>query len=288
MTPAAIEVLRAGPLSTVQDLGRPGFAHLGVGASGAADPGALALANRVAGNDVSAAGIEMTLGGLAVRFLADAVVALAGAACDAQAGEAPVPMGTAVAVAAGTVLRVGSPARGLRTYLAVRGGVDVLPILGSRSTDTLSGLGPSPLRRGMRLGLGSAGSWAEAAVPPPGRLEDAPSLAVLPGPRDGWFTDEAMRRLLDEPFTVTARSDRVGLRLDGPVLSRAHDGELPPEPVVTGALQVPPSGGPILFLADHPVTGGYPVIAVVTTADIGTAAQLRPGRRLRFHRAPAL
>jgi biotin-dependent carboxylase-like uncharacterized protein len=180
---------------------------------------------------------------------------------------------------------VGTPATGLRSYLAVRGGVVVPPVLGSRSRDTLSGLGPAPLGAGDRLPVGDTGSCgpivadvAPAAAARPGPAE----LRVVAGPRDDWFTAEARQRLRTAVYQVTSDSNRSGLRLSGPPLARSRPGELASEGMPLGALQVPPDGQPILFLADHPVTGGYPVIAVVATSDVGRAAQLRPGDSVRF------
>jgi biotin-dependent carboxylase-like uncharacterized protein len=275
-----IEVLSPGPLATVQDLGRPGHAALGVGRSGAVDRHAFRLANRLVGNREDAAAIELTLGGFAARFHGAARVALAGAPCAGVAMHAPIYLD------AGEELRVGPPAAGVRTYLAVAGGIAVDPLLGSRSTDTLSGLGPAPLEVGDRLPVGEPHGEAPgvdvAPVPPPAR---EPVLRILPGPREDWFTVAALDRLVDEPWTVTPRSDRIGMRLDGPPLERRGEAELPSEGMVEGALQVPPDGRPVLFLADHPVTGGYPVIAVVREEDVPLAAQSRPGVRLRFRRA---
>jgi biotin-dependent carboxylase-like uncharacterized protein len=171
----------------------------------------------------------------------------------------------------------------LRSYLAVRGGVAVEPVLGSRSTDSLSGLGPEPLRAGTLLPVGDTGELPPIHVdqaPPPGRR--AGVLRVLPGPRDDWFAPGALEALCGRPYVVSQDSNRVGVRLHGPELVRAREGELPSEGMVTGAVQVPPSGQPIVFLADHPPTGGYPVIAVVLTADLPVAAQLRPGDPVRF------
>ncbi|MBW8484930.1 biotin-dependent carboxyltransferase family protein [Actinomadura parmotrematis] len=279
-----IEVLRSGPLATVQDLGRPGLAHLGVPRSGAADAPSLRLANRLVGNPEGAAGIEFTFGGGALRFHRAAWMAVTGApvpfAVDGRGQGANAPC----RVPAGAVLEMGAPPHGLRSYLAVRGGVAPDAVLGSRSTDLLSGLGPAPLTPGDRLPVGATEGLAAinvdvAPVPPP---PDEPVLRLLPGPRDDWFTRDALRVLTGAPYEVTADSNRVGVRLDGARLERARDGELGSEGMVTGALQVPPSGLPILFLADHPTTGGYPVIAVLTAAAIPSAAQLRPGRRVRF------
>jgi biotin-dependent carboxylase-like uncharacterized protein len=284
-----MEVLAPGPLSTIQDLGRPGLAALGVGVSGAADRRRLRLANRLVGNREGAAAIELTLGGLRLRFGCDATVALTGAPCDVVAGERrrPLSMDAAERVAAGEELRVGAPSTGVRSYLAVAGGVAVAPVLGSRSTDTLAGLGPARLARGDELPIGppagappAAGAELAGAVDVVAGAEAA--LRVLPGPRADWFGDAARERLTATAWTVTPRSDRVGVRLEGPPLERVADGELPPEGMVEGALQVPPDGQPVLFLADHPVTGGYPVIAIVVEEDISLAAQVRPGTRLHF------
>jgi biotin-dependent carboxylase-like uncharacterized protein len=284
-----IEVLSPGPLSTVQDLGRPGLAALGVGVSGAADRRSLRLANRLAGNPEGAAAIELTLGGLRVRFSRDARVALAGAPCAVVAGERrrPLAMDAAERVAAGEELRIGAPSAGVRTYLAVAGGIAADPVLGSRSTDTLAGLCPARLARGDVLEIGSVGGEPPAAgVELAGAVDvvpgGEPSLRVTPGPRADWFAEQVRARLTATAWTVTPRSDRVGVRLEGPALERAVEGELPPEGMVEGALQVPPDGQPVLFLADHPVTGGYPVIAIVAEDDIPLAAQARPGTRLRF------
>jgi KipI family sensor histidine kinase inhibitor len=289
-----IEVIKPGPLACVQDLGRPGWGHLGVPYSGAADPVSLRRANRLAGNPDGAAGLELTLGRAVLRFPDGARVAVTGAPAPVTltepggtAGAAPrdVPHGTAFGVPAGGEVRVGAPAAGLRSYLAVRGGVDVPPVLGSRSADLRSGLGPPPLRAGDVLPVGAPTPAPTAAAPGTATVIPTPEPAVLrviPGPRDDWFAPGALQRLCGGTYTVTPASDRTGLRLDGPALPRAHGDELPSEGVVTGALQVPPGGGPILLLPDHPVTGGYPVIAVVVSADVGLAGQLRPGARLRF------
>ncbi|NYH79504.1 biotin-dependent carboxylase-like uncharacterized protein [Actinopolyspora biskrensis] len=282
-----LRVLATGPLATVQDLGRTGVGDIGVGVSGAADRGSLRLANRLVGNREEAAGVEITLGGLALRARRDLTVAVTGAGCPITVGGRGAAVNAVLRVPAGSELTTGTPARGSRAYLAVRGGVDVEPVLGSRSTDTLSGLGPDPLRTGDLLPVGTppedfpAVDVAPISEPPAGDLV----LTVVPGPRADWFTDDALSTLLGGTYRVTPRSDRVGMRLDGPLLERSRAEELPSEGMVSGALQVPPSGEPTLFLADHPVTGGYPVIAVVRSADVDRAAQARPGQHLRFRRA---
>lgn len=282
-----LRVLATGPLATVQDLGRTGMGDIGVGVSGAADRGALRLANRLVGNPEEAAGIESTLGGLALCARRGITVAVTGADCPVAVDGREAAVNTVLRVPAGSELTTGTPESGSRAYLAVRGGVDVEPVLGSRSTDTLSGLGPDPLRTGDLLPVGAPTEDFPVvdAAPVPGPQAGDLVLTVVPGPRADWFTEDALSTLLGGTYRVTPRSDRVGMRLDGPLLERARAGELPSEGMVPGALQVPPAGEPTLFLADHPVTGGYPVIAVVRSADVDRAAQARPGQRLRFRTA---
>ncbi len=316
-----IEVVRPGPFAIVTDLGRPGYGHLGVPRSGAADPDSLRLANRLVGNPEDAAAVELTLGGATLRFAgpadsAPAWIAVTGAGTPVRLSPAPEAaladdsgLGVPFAVPNGATLTLGTPATAVRSYLAVRGGVAVAPVLGSRSADTLSGLGPSPLHAGDRLPVGgteacgpivadvaprAAGSLAPGSLARGslggGSLAGGPEpaeLRVVAGPRDDWFAPAAMDRLRAAVYEVTSDSNRSGLRLSGPDLPRARRDELPSEGMPLGALQVPPSGQPILFLADHPVTGGYPVIAVVAGADVARAAQLRPGDTIRFRLIPS-
>jgi biotin-dependent carboxylase-like uncharacterized protein len=280
-----IAVLKTHGLTTVQDLGRPGWAHLGVPPSGAADPGALRLANRLVGNEEDAPGLEMTLRGPVLRFAAGAAVALAGAPVDARADDRELAMHATERVRAGETLRFGAARAGLRTYLAVRGGIVAEEVLGSASTDLLTGLGPPPLREGTRLGVGDRlRAWPEATLAPMPELRAEPVLRVVAGPRDDWFAGDALDVLTATAWIVSPSSNRVGVRLQGPSLRRARTGELASEGMLAGALQVPPSGTPILLLADHPTTGGYPVIAVVVAADVPRAGQLRPGDAVRFRR----
>jgi biotin-dependent carboxylase-like uncharacterized protein len=281
-----LTVLAPGPRATVQDRGRPGWASIGVPVSGAADRAAHDLANRLVGNLPGAATVEVTAGGLRLRAERPVLVAVTGAAAPLDVDGRPAAANAPLSLPPGTVLGLGTPARGLRSYLAVRGGVDLPPVLGSRSTDTLSGLGPAPLAAGDRLPVGTlAGEQPLVDVAPVGSVPERPVLRVLPGPRRDWLEETAWAELTGEEWTVTADSDRVGLRLTGPRLARARTDELPSEGLVAGAVQVPPDGGPVLFLADHPVTGGYPVLAVVVTADLPLAAQLRPGDAVRFRPA---
>lgn len=271
-----IEVLHAGFRMTVQDMGRPGFAALGVARSGAMDPSALALGNRLVGNPPQAAGLEVVLN-CRLRFTAAATVAVTGAR------PTVVNWGTPMSIAAGGELILTPPPIGFRYYVAVRGGIAVEPTLGSRSTDTLSGLGPSIVKDGDLLPVGSEPSWpVSAAQAIPSVLTTVPTLHVTPGPREDWFASDALKTLTDATWMVRSDSDRIGLRLDGPPLPRLRMGELPSEPTLPGALQIPTDGRPILFGPDAPVTGGYPVIAVVRESDQGRTAQLRPGDALRF------
>ena len=281
-----LEVVETGPLATIQDLGRPGLAGIGVGVSGAADRGSLRLANRLLGNAEGDAAIEVTFGGLAVRARRDLSVAVTGAPCPVTVDGRGAASNSVLRVPAGAELRLHVPERGLRSYVAVRGGIAVEPVLGSRSTDVLAGLGPSGLLPGSLLPVGPApAAFPVVDFAPVAGLPDELVLPVRPGPRHDWFTAEALNVLLTSSYVVTAESNRVGMRLDGPALHRTRTDELPSEGMVSGALQVPPASTPTLFLADHPVTGGYPVIAVVTSSAVDDAAQARPGQHIRFRLA---
>lgn len=294
-----IEVLSPGLMTTVQDRGRPGFARFGVSACGAADDLALRLGNRLVGNEESAAALEQTLVGGTFRFDAEARVALTGADMDAACDGEPFPAGTVRTVAAGGVVACRSAQRGARSYLCVAGGVAVPPVLGSRSTHLRSGLGGlegRALRRGDRLPLGEPPASVAAAtaratpVPVPARLSDTTRrrleatgpLRVTRGAQSDRFAPEAFDRLLGDGITVSASSDRMGLRLAGVRIDPPGDGRMPSEGVPLGAIQVPPGGEPVLLFVDHQTTGGYPVIAAVVRADLWRVGQLRPGERLRF------
>jgi biotin-dependent carboxylase-like uncharacterized protein len=277
-TGGSIAILDPGVLTTIQDLGRPGHAHLGVPRSGALDQPALRLANRLVGNPESAAALETTLTGISFRFVRAGRLAVTGAACSVRVAQRSVAWGAAVSVPAGAVVEVGAAALGLRSYVAIAGGIDVEPLLGSRSTDLLSGLGPAALRSGDVLAVGQPG-----AAPASGEVVRRAPERVLHlhlGPHADLFTDEALALVDGGTYTVGAASNRIGLRLSGPVLGRRRNGELATEPMVLGAVQVPPNGQPVVFLADHPTTGGYPVIGVVRGADLPVCAQARPGDHL--------
>ncbi len=283
MSDGKVEVVRAGALTTIQDQGRFGHAALGVPRSGALDQPAHRLANRLVGNPADAATLETTLTGVAIRATRPVTVAVTGAPAPVRVDGRPAAWGSPVQLQAGAVLDVGAATFGLRGYLALSGGIAVPPVLGSRSTDLLSGLGPAPLKDGDILPLGQP---AGAGPPHHLALWDGPPrelvLPVLLGPRDDWFTADAVRTLAAGRFCVSPNSNRIALRLEGPALERAVDGELPSEGMVLGAVQVPPDGRPVLFLADSPTTGGYPVIGVVPEARLPAAAQARPGLSVRF------
>jgi len=282
--PGTLEIVRAGALTTVQDRGRPGFAHLGVPRSGALDRAAAAAANAAVGNDPAAAVLETTVTGVAVRSDGPCVVAVTGAAASVSVDGAPATMGQAFVIPDGAVLDVGTAQAGVRSYLAVAGGIDVPAVLGSRSTDLLSGLGPPRLGDGDRVPIGrTRGGDPQPVVacsaPWPAELV----LTVRLGPRHDWFTAAALDTLVRTEYRVSPVSNRVALRLTGAPLERAVPVELPSEGVVLGAVQVPADGQPLIFLADHPTTGGYPVVAVVDDADVDRCAQARPGTPVRFH-----
>ncbi|MGH3417748.1 MAG: biotin-dependent carboxyltransferase family protein, partial [Actinocrinis sp.] len=293
------------------DLGRPGYAHLGVPHSGALDLAAHRLANHLVGNGPEAATLETTLTGLTLRALAPLVVAVCGAVAPIRRDGHPAPWAEPISLYAGETLDVGAAQSGVRSYVALAGGVAVAPVLGSRSTDLLSRLGPRPVHDGDVLPLGaSAGPpnpadtypvtvTAPDAATPSGRddgdrgatrpdpLHHASvfELPVLPGPRADTFPEYAWHVFTAREYTVSQHSNRIALRLDGPRLPRVGSDTIPSEGAVLGAIQVPADGLPIVFLADHPPTGGYPVIAVLDPAGLGAAAQSPPGTRLRFRLA---
>lgn len=291
----SLTVIAPGTFSSIQDSGRGGHSEIGVGAAGFADRAAARRANRLVGNAKGAACIELIGGGFVVQAEADVILAVTGATTtmvvfDEESDLREPESGKPFSLYAGESLEIDFPEAGLRNYLAVRGGFDTGEVLGSQSTDTLSGIGP--LRAPKRLGTGdelpisteaphSVGSFEPDLVP----VADAEvEIRFRWGPRDDWFAPEARDALVNTVWTISPQSNRVGLRLDGGTLDRdeQHTGELVSEGVVLGAIQVPASGQPIIFHVDHPVTGGYPVIGVVERQDIDKAAQLPPGTAIRF------
>lgn len=274
---AAVRVIAVGA-ATVQDMGRRGWAHLGVPTSGALDRSALLAANRTLGNPDGAAALEVVLGGLVLEALQEVRVCLTGAQCPGVAHGVPVVLRT------GETLRLAPPHDGMRTYLAVAGGFDVPLVLGSASWDSLSHLGPPPLAVGDELAVGASVDVVAAAGERALVRPFDGTVRLWPGPRADHVRD-ALVHLTQHVWTVSADSNRVGLRLGGAPLVRAGVDELPSEGIVTGAIQIPHDGLPIVMLADHPTTGGYPVVAVVDPGDLDALAQARPGDLLRFRPA---
>jgi biotin-dependent carboxylase-like uncharacterized protein len=278
----SLRVLETGVLTTVQDAGRPGLAHLGVPRSGWLDPTAARLANRLVGNPEGAALLECVLGGLVVEAPVAVTMAVTGADCSLRMGNRAAHHAAAISVPAGGVVALGPTTGGVRCYLAVAGGITVDPVLGSRSTDTLSGLGPPVVSSGTVLPVGRAVGGPSGVIATSRTERGGTVLRCTPGPRADWFTEGALETLTTTAYRVGSDSDRVGLRLAGHPLAREVPGELASEGVVLGAVQVPADGRPLVFLNDHPTTGGYPVVAVVEPADLGRCAQLRPGDEVSF------
>ena len=282
-----IDVLRAGRCDLVMDLGRPGLGALGVPAGGAADPAALAAANRLVGNEADAAGLEIILAGPMLRFPAGGVVALAGAPFEAsRSSGGAVAWNQALLLGAGETLTLGRAQSGCRCWLAVRGELAVPPVMGSRSTFLpagFGGLGGRALQAGDSLpgvdGLGAV-KWLRASPPEACPAADQP-LRVVAGPQAGLFDDVGLAAFFGSVYRVAAASDRRGLRLSGARVPHRRL-ELPSQGVLPGAIQVPPDGQPIILGWDGPVTGGYPVIAAVIAADWPQLAQLQPGAVVRF------
>jgi len=280
-----------GMFTTVQDLGREGFGPLGVSASGAADRVALRIGNRLVGNSETAAGLEMTLVGGTFQFLGGAVIALTGSDFGAKLDGTAIALWTSIEVRQGQTLQLGATMDGARCYLCVQGGFQVPPFLGSASTHVLSGLGGwegRALRKGDALPIGDAGGRfrkRQVAREALDRLRSAKVLRVTDGPQSDWFTEEARGQFFDTAYSVAEESNRVGIRLRGSVpVARLSSEEMITEGVPLGAVQVPPSGQPIIVFVEQQTTGGYPKIANVIAADIHSVGQLRPRDEIRFER----
>jgi KipI family sensor histidine kinase inhibitor len=289
---SALEVLSPGLQSTLQDLGRLGYTSMGVSPSGALDPVSLRAANRLVGNDTAEGALEIVVGGAQLRAHGLQVVAVAGAPVPLSVVRRggtthPAPLHSAIALDDGDELHLGMAPEGVRSYLAVRGGFAAQPVLGSLSTDALSGVGPDPLAVGDLLGVRPVEHPTAVmieAAPEGGlpRVGEETVLDIVLGPRTDWLTADAVETLTDQIWDVTPQSNRVGVRLSGTPVERARTEELPSEGCVAGALQIPPNGQPVLFLADHPLTGGYPVIGAVVSDQVPLAGQLPVGARVRF------
>ncbi|CAJ1496563.1 5-oxoprolinase/urea amidolyase family protein [[Mycobacterium] holstebronense] len=280
-----LEVLHTGPLALVEDLGRAGMGHLGVSPSGAADRRSHKLANRLLANPDDRATIEVAFGGLSVRVHGgDVDIAVTGADTDPNVNGVSFGTNSIQHVRDGQVVSLGRPRSGLRSYLAVRGGIDVTPVLGSRSYDVMGEIGPAPLRDGDVLQIGErTGHFPEIDQAPVATIpDDVVELRVTPGPRDDWFVDPDI--MVRTNWLVSNRSDRVGMRLVGmPLEYRWPERQLPAEGADRGAIQILPNGFPIILGPDHPVTGAYPVVGVVVDEDIDTLAQVQPGQTVRMH-----
>ena len=282
-----LEVLSAGALTTVQDLGRPGWAHLGIARSGAADRGALRLANRLVGNPAGAAALELTLRGPRLRAHASCRAVLTGGIAAARLEGVDVAINAPFELEAGQVLEIGPVRAGLRAYLGLAGGIDAPESFGSRATDTLGRIGPEPLGSDDQIRLLPPAGPAPTLAAVPARTPASEiEVALLLGPREEWIAERSRAALPGGTYTVTPQSDRVGVRLQGPPLAWAREDELRSEGIVPGAVQVPRSGQPVILLADCPTSGGYPVIGVVPERDLDRIAQLRPGGRLSFRPRP--
>lgn len=288
-----LRVLRCDRPALYQDRGRPGRADQGISESGALDRAALREANICVGNPPGAAAIEISFGGFELEADQPVTMAVTGAPCPLEirssgGGRISAPFGQPFALDAGDIISMGIPPSGMRSYLAVRGGFGVAPVLGAAAYDTLAKVGPQPISEGDILELANAPALAVDAqrrvAPALPRAGDMVTLDLLLGPRTDWFTDDGVETLLRQSWRVTPESSRVGLRLSGEKsLERRDNKELPSEGTVRGSVQVPHNGQPVLFLADHPLTGGYPVIGVVAPHHLDLAGQIPIGAMIRFN-----
>ncbi|MCS3741568.1 MULTISPECIES: urea amidolyase family protein [unclassified Rhizobium] len=286
-------VTRSDRPALYQDLGRKGRSSQGVSESGALDRGAMQAANLLLGNPRESAVIEVTFGGFAFQADRAVTVAVTGAPCSMtirthNGSEIKAPFARAFALDAGDEVTLGIPSAGMRSYLALRGGFLVEPMLGSAATDTLAKVGPETIQTGSLLVPASKPACAVDESPQEaGRLPRAGeivTLDVIPGPRTDWFTQTGIETLRTQEWDVTPQSSRIGMRLSGNApIERSVHGELPSEGTAHGAIQVPAEGQPVLFLADHPLTGGYPVIGVVASHHLDLAGQIPIGARIRFN-----
>jgi antagonist of KipI len=287
-------VERAGFLTSVQDLGRTGFREFGVSLGGGLDSFGLRVANLLAGNDEGAAGLEISLGGLQLRFEDERVLAWCGGDFDVRVGSSALPAGHAGSVRAGEKLKIGTPKVGCRSWLAISGGIDIEPVLKSRSTDLRAGFGGYQGRALRDRDVLPLGMWPGSPTPATGisawtashdwvsPAKPKPILRFIRGVDWSRFSEATIQRFKEHEFAISADSDRMGVRLEGPELKRVDESDLVSAAVAPGTIQVPPSGKPILLLGDCQTIGGYPKMAHVITIDLGVAAQLRAGDHVRF------
>lgn len=291
----AIVVVKPGMLTTVQDLGRWGYQSRGVPVAGPMDPVSHRLANAIVGNSPDAALLEITLLGPELQFEEDHAIAIAGAEFDVAIDGETIGLLSRVVVPSGGRVRFGRRHRGARAYLAVQGGIGVRPTLGSRATHVISGLGGfegRPLRAGDRVPVGAATRQSKKPTAAPAGLPfDLPGprahIRVLAGPQVDLFAADALATLCSAPYVVAQHSDRMGFRLEGPVLAHKGSADIISDATPLGVLQVPASGQPILLMADRQTSGGYPKLATVITADLATAGQLAPGDAIQFETCTA-
>jgi len=287
---SGITVQAPGLLTTVQDLGREGFGPMGVSPSGAADPVSLRIGNRLVGNPEATAALEMTLVGGAFTFEAPALIALTGADFGASIDRVPLPTWSSMEVQKGQTVALGPSRSGARAYLCIRGGIAVEPFLGSASTHVLSGLGGfqgRALRKGDRLEIGAASPlFRQSRLAPKmlERLQPRKVIRVTDGPQSEWFANSAWKIFCEGAFRVAEQSNRMGIRFEGPPIFLDSSREMITEGVSLGAVQVPPSGQPIILFVEQQTTGGYPKIANVISADGHSLGQLRPRDSIRFER----
>lgn len=287
---SAVIILKPGLQTTIQDRGRWGWQAQGVPVAGPMDPCAHRLANALAGNDPGAATLEVTLVGPELEFEDERVIAVAGAEFEVTVDGRSVPPQSAFVVSSGSHLRFGARKKGARAYVAVAGGISVPPILGSRATHLISAMGGidgRALRAGDRLPLGdpmrARNTMSAQPLMPIVSLPDThATIRVLAGPQQDYFTPDALDVLQSMPYTISQRSDRMGFRLDGPVLTHVRGADIISDATPLGVLQVPASGLPILLMADRQTAGGYPKIATVIAADMSVAGQLGPGDTIAF------
>jgi antagonist of KipI len=287
---STIVVQAPGLFTTVQDLGREGFGPIGVSPSGAADRVSLRIGNRLVGNAEGVAALEMTLVGGAFTFERPAVIAVTGADFGPSLNGVPLPIWTSLEIPEGQTVTFGPSRSGARAYLCIQGGIAVEPFLGSASTHVLSGLGGfegRPLRKGDRLELGSASSlFHKRSVSPKGlgSLQHRKAIRVTYGPQSDWFRNSAWKIFCESTYRVAEQSNRMGIRLEGPSIILDASREMITEGVSLGAIQVTPSGQPIILFVEQQTTGGYPKIANVISADLHSLGQLRPRDAIRFER----
>lgn len=287
---AVLEVMKPGLLTTVQDIGRPGYQQYGIVVSGAMDRYALRMANLLVGNEECAAGLEITLTGPSVKFLDDCLIAITGADLSPLLGGNPVPLWTRLEVEKGMILQFGDVMAGCRTYIAVSGGFDVPFLMGSRSTYLRAGIGGHEGRsliKGDILHRCECPSMKQdfrkrlhgELIP---SYPDTIELRIMKGPQWDRFAEKSRKEFLASLFKVSPHSDRMGYRLQGPSMQTVDREEQITDPIPDGAIQIPNNGEPIVLLADRQTTGGYPKIGVIISVDLPKIAQAKPGNRIRF------